>query len=163
MLFHINGAFIELVRETCYREVLTVCGASKKSLAPFAGLSLAEPVRLHGQNHKWAIHIAESQLPSSFKTHVHQEIEQVDRLTGPALAYVYDYILESSLEREDSISGEYGFCWPENVESTEEALYNREDPAAYGVTFLPIWTLPDELTGAPKRDWSFDERDEQGL
>jgi len=163
LLFHINGAFIELVRESCYQEVLTFCASSRKSLAQFEGLSLAEPVRLHGQNHKWAIHIAESQLPSSFKPTENLEIHRVDRLTGPPLAYVYDYILESSLESEGSLSGEYGFCWPGDVESTEESLYNREDPAAYGVTFLPIWTLPEELTGAPKRDWSFDERDEHGL
>ena len=163
MLFYINGAFIELVRESCYREVVTVCGPSKKSLSQFQGLSLAEPVRLHRQNHRWAIHIAESQLPSSFKPTGNQVINQVHRLTEPPLAYVYDYVFESSLESEGSLSGEYGFCWPDEVESTEASLYNRENPAADGVTFLPIWTLPDELTGAPRRDWSFDERDEHGL
>mgnify|MGYP007092086209 CR=1 FL=1 len=162
MLFHVDESFIELVRESCYEGVVTVCGPSRKSLSSFTGLSLAEPVRLHGQNHKWAIHVAEMQIPSSFRSTGQQAFEQVDRLTGPALAYVYDYILESSLEGDGPYSGEYGFCWPEDIQKTEASLYNREDPAADGVSFLPIWTLPDELTGAPRRDWSLDERDEHG-
>jgi hypothetical protein len=163
MLFHVDGSFIELVRESCYEGVVTVCGPSRKSLSPFTGLSLAEPVRLHGQSHKWAIHVAECQIPSSFRSTGQQSFEQVDRLTGPALAYVYDYILESSLEGAGPYSGEYGFCWPEDMQKTKASLYNREDPAADGVSFLPIWTLPVELTGAPRRDRFLDAGDDNGL
>jgi hypothetical protein len=163
MLFFVHDSFIELVKESCYKDVVTVCSPSAKALAAFQGLTLAEPVRLQGQNHKWALHVPESQIPSKYRNKEMGEFEEVDRLTGPAKAYVFDYVYQSALDRGGDVHGEYGFCWPEDVEKTEKSLYESEEPAADGVTFVPIWFLPDELTGAKRKDRSVDLNDEQGL
>jgi hypothetical protein len=90
------------------------------------------------------------------------DFEEIDRLTGPAKAYVFDYVLQSALDRGGDVFGEYGFCWPEDVERTERSLYEREEPAADGVTFVPIWFLPDELTGAPRKNRSLGSGDDGG-
>lgn len=148
MLFFIDGNFVEVFRETCYKGVLTFCGPSRKALLTLKASTLGEPVRLTGQAHKWALHIPEDQAPEFVSPHKYNGVEKVDRITGPALAYAYDYVLESSLESEGSVFGDYGYCWPEELEETERRLFEREDPASGEVFFVPIWTLPDELTGA---------------
>jgi hypothetical protein len=160
MLFFVHDTFIEIVKESCYKDVVTVCGSSMKALAPFRGLTLAEPVRLQGQNHKWALHVPESQIPSKYRNKETGEFEEIDRLTGPAKAYVFDYVYQSALDRGGDIHGEYGFCWPENIQATEKSLYECEEPAADGVTFVPIWFLPDELTGAPRKNQSLGSGDD---
>jgi hypothetical protein len=162
MLFFVHDSFIELVKESCYKDVVTVCSPSAKVLASFQGLTLAEPVRLQGQNHKWAIHVPESQIPSKYRYKEIGEFEEVDRLTGPAKAYVFDYVFQSALDRGGDVHGEYGFCWPEDVENTEKSLYESEEPAADGVTFVPIWFLPDELTGAPRKNQSMGTTEDNG-
>lgn len=148
MLFFIDGNFVEVVQENCYQGIITICTNSKKFLVQLNSSTLGEPVRLVGSEHRWALHVPENQAPDFLKHYWVKGFEKVDRLTGPARAFAYDYVLESSLEGDGPIHGDYGFCWPEDVESTKTGLYEREDPAADVVSFVPIWFLPDELIGA---------------
>lgn len=157
MLFLIEGQFVEIVKESCYKGVLTLCSLSRKTLLNLDTSTMAEPVRLISQNHRWALHVPINQPPNFLSSIKDSEIETVDRLTGPALAFAYDYVLESSLQGDGPARGDYGYCWPEEIESTERWLFDREDPAADGVYFVPLWTLPDELTGAPRIDSNLDE------
>jgi len=156
MLFFIDGDFIEVVRETCYKGILTFCSTSRKALLALDGSTMAEPVRLLGQNHKWALHIPENQAPNFLSKLKPSSIESVDRVTGPPLAFAYDFVVESSLHTDGPAYGDYGYCWPEEIESTERWLFEREDPASDGVCFVPIWTTPDELTGAPRAKLEFE-------
>lgn len=160
MLFFIDGHFIEVVREECYKGILTFCGPSKKALLALGGSTMGEPVKLHGQSHKWALHIPENQAPDFVFKHKLAAIEKVNRITAPALAFAYDFVLESSLNNEGHVFGDYGYCWPEETEDTKRWLFEREDPAADGVYFVPIWTLPDELTGAPREKIDFEDDSE---
>jgi hypothetical protein len=157
MLFFIDGNFIEVVQENCYKGVFTFCSPSRKALLALGGSTMAEPVRLLGQGHKWALHIPENQTPKLISGVKTSSIESVDRITGPATAFAFDFVVESSLHTDCPAYGDYGYCWPEEIEATERWLYEREDPAADGVYFVPIWTTPDELTGAPRIDSSHDE------
>ena len=161
MLFFIDGNFIEVLRETCYKGILTFCGPSRKALLALKASTLGEPIRLNGQAHKWALHIPEDQAPEFVSPYKYNGVEKVDRITGPALAYAYDYILESSLESEGSAFGDYGYCWPEEVEETERSLFEGENLAVGEVFFVPIWTLPDELTGAPRENLEVDDEKSQ--
>lgn len=149
MLFFIDGNFIEVIRETCYKGVLTLCSPSRVALLKFNASTMGEPVRLAGQNHKWAIHVPEDQAREFVPIAKLGSLESSERITGPALAFAYDFVLESSLESEGNAVGDYGYCWPEEIDSVERGLYEREDPAAQGVTFVPLWILPLELTKAP--------------
>ena len=160
MLFFIDGQFIEVVKEDCYQGILTFCGPSKKALISLGGSTMGEPVKLHGHAQKWALHIPENQAPDFVFKHKFTAIETVSRITAPALAFAYDYVLESSLEGEGSVYGDYGYCWPEEIEDTRRWLFERDDPAADGVYFVPIWTMPDELTGEPREKNVFEDDSE---
>lgn len=148
MLFFIDGHFIELVKESCYKGVLTFCGPNRKSLLDLKSSTMGEPVRLMGQQHKWALHVPENQAPNFLSFKLSREVEVIDRITGPALAFAYDFVLQSAIDEEGPTYGDYGYCWPEEIEATNKSLFDCDDPAADEVFFVPIWTLPDELTGA---------------
>lgn len=150
MLFFIDGNFIEIMEETCYKGILTFCGPSRKALLGLKSSTMGEPVRLFGQAHRWALHVPIDQAPQLGFQYKLKDIEEADRITGPALAYAFDYVLESALESEGTVFGDYGYCWPEELAETERRLFERDDPASGEVYFVPIWTLPDELTGAPR-------------
>lgn len=160
MLFFIDGNFLEIIRETCYEGVLTFCSPSRVALLKFNASTMGEPVRLAGQNHKWAIHVPEDQTREFVPIAKLGAVESSDRITGPALAFAYDFVLESSLESEGNAVGDYGYCWPEEIDSVERGLYEREDPAAQGVTFVPLWILPLELTKAPSATFMSDSDDD---
>lgn len=149
MIFFIDENFIEVVRETCYEGILTFCGPSREALLALKVSTIGEPVRLLGQPHNWALHIPEDQARDFVPPQAFSDLERMDRITGAALAYGYDFVLESSVESDGPTSGDYGYCWPDEVEVTKRGLFECEDPASDGVYFVPIWTLPNELTGAP--------------
>lgn len=156
MLFFIDGNFIEVLRENCYKGVLTICGPSRKALLDLKSSTMGEPVRLIGQQQKWALHVPENHAPNFLGSAMAREVEKVDRITGPALAFAYDFVLQSAIDEVGPTYGDYGYCWPEEIESTERGLFEHEDPAADGVYFVPIWTTPDELTGAPRAKIKFE-------
>lgn len=157
MLFFFEDNFIEVVRESCYKGILTICCSSRKMINSWIGSTMGAPVRLHGQAHKWALHIPENQAPDFLSPCRFSGIEIVDRLTGPALAFAYDFVVGSSSDDDSPTYGDYGFCWPEQVESTERGLFEIEDPIGGDVFFVPIWTTPDELTGAPRTNSDEDQ------
>jgi hypothetical protein len=150
MLFFIDGNFVEVLRENCYKGILTICGPSKKALINLKSSTMGEPVRILNQQHKWALHVPENQAPNFLSFTMSREVEKVDRITGPALAFAYDFVLQSSIDDEGPTYGDYGYCWPEDIEATHRSLFECDDPASDEVFFVPIWTLPDELTGAPR-------------
>lgn len=79
----------------------------------------------------------------------HGYVASSDLSTRPALAFSYDLVLECSLELDGDTVRDYGYCWPEEIESVESSLYSREDRASQGVTAAPLWILPLDLTKAP--------------
>jgi hypothetical protein len=168
MLFLLENEFVEILRETCYKEVLTICSDNLELVQRLAntGGTMAEPVELHNASHKWAIHVPEDRMNSLISFTQQREVEKVDRLTAPALAFAYDYLPLSESEKDDGKRyGEYGYCWPEEIEATRDSLMNREDPADSEVIFVPIWTLPADLTGAPRvwADLDSDDDDSDDL
>jgi hypothetical protein len=121
---------------------------------------MAEPLRMLGQAHRWALHIPQNQGSDFLSGVKSASIEAVDRITGPAIAFAYDFVFETSLHTEGPAYGDFENCWPEEIESTERVLFQREDPAADGVYFVPIWTTPDELTRTTRVKIKF-ETDEE--
>jgi hypothetical protein len=169
VLFFVEGEFVDVVREDCYSGVLTFCGSNPQvleSLVKQTG-TMAEPVQLHNQAHKWALHVPDDRSVELLAGAKWSEIETVARLTEPALAYAYDFVLSSSVEAHEqnggTLWGDYGYCWPEEIAQTREDLYNREDPVHGDVAFVPIWSLPNELTGAPRTPIVIDSDDDTDL
>ena len=162
MLFFYEGEFVEVFRESTYESVLTLCSNNAELLVAITSGTgtMAEPVELQNQNHKWALHVPDDRLVQLLKGIDTRAIEKVDRITGAPLAYAYDFILESEMNKEDGPRfGDYGYCWPEDIERTRAGLYECEDPADGEVIFVPIWTTPSELTGAPREPINWDVED----
>lgn len=163
MLFFYEGEFVEVFREIAYESVLTICSNNVELLAAITSRSgtMAEPVELQNQNHKWALHVPDDRSIEILEGISWRDIEKTDRITGEPVAFAYDFILESEANKtEGTRFGDYGYCWPEEIEETRERLYSREDPAEGEIIFVPIWTLPNELTGAPRESIILDGDDE---
>ena len=162
MLFLYENDFLEVLRENCYPGVYTFCADDAGVLNRLSNGTgtMAEPVQLLNHTFAWALHIPDDRVFDVLKNVRHSDIEVVDRITAPALAFAYDYITVSESEKEDGQRfGDYGYCWPEEIEATRSREMNSEDPPTDELIFVPIWTLPAELTGAP-RVWADLEGDD---
>jgi hypothetical protein len=163
MLFFIENEFIDVVREIGYEDVFTFCASSPEVLSAIAQKSgtMGEPVELHNQHHNWALHIPTNASIELIEKVKWSDIETVDRLTPPPLAYAFDYVLTSTMQAHEetgsTLWGDYGYCWPEEIEQTRNRLMNCEDPVDGDLCFVPIWTLPNELTGAPREPIIIDD------
>lgn len=163
MLFLYDDQFVEAVRENCYEGVITFCSSDLGALGKIVDASgtMGEPVQLHNQPFAWAIHVPEDRTYGVVSVKFHSQIEKVDRLTGPALAYAYDYLPLSESEKDDGDRwGEYGYCWPDELGAEQAYLYGKENPPDSEVIFIPIWTLPADLTGAPRNSIDADENED---
>jgi hypothetical protein len=113
MLFFYQGEFVEVIRESAYDSVLTICSNNADLLTAITSGTgtMAAPVELHNQNHKWALHVPDDRLVQLLKGVDMRAIEMVDRITVALLAYAYDFILESDMNKEDGPRfGDYGYC-----------------------------------------------------
>lgn len=160
MLFIYEGQFVEVVRENCYQSLLTICSNDVSVLTQLADGTgtMGEPVELHNQNFGWAIHVPYDRSVELVERVPYKDIEVTDRLTGPPLAYAYDYLpMSESIKEEGNRWGEYGYCWPDEITDTRAALYGQDDPPDSEVVFVPIFTIPAELSGAPRPHIDADE------
>jgi hypothetical protein len=145
MLFLVEGEFIEVLRENTYEGIYTFCAPKAEALEAVARQTIGEVIELHGQNHKFAVHVPEDRSNDLIKDSRLTEVDVVNPLTGPPVAYGFDYVRESEMQKDGALSGDYGYCWPEEIEQVKERLYTAEDPADGEVYFVPLWEIPEEL------------------
>ena len=145
MIFLHEDSLIDVVRETTYTGVLTICGDDRKSLAALEPAGFSKPVRLNGHYFAWAIHIPIDSSPSWLGWKLHNDIETVDRLTAPAKAFTFSYVKESAVDENGVQWGDYGYCWPEDLDFYKKMLTEGEDPILGEVYFVPLWYVPQEL------------------
>lgn len=100
-----------------------------------------------------AIHMAIDDVPKWLDWKLHKDIEKVDRLTGPAKAFAFTYVRESSVDENGVQWGDYGLCWPEDLEFNKRLLVESEDPAIGEVAFVPLWYIPRELKDENKNEF----------
>ncbi len=146
MLIHIEGVFVDVVREAPYKNVLTVRASDPKSLARFASSTCSEVIQVPHPYYPYIIHIDEYVIPLKLDYQLYKDIEVVDRLTPEPACFVYEYAYE---EEDGSITGEYGYCYPHEVESTTDYLMSQERQPINEPVFLPLFYFPGELVGAP--------------
>ena len=158
MLTVIDGEFVEVLREKAYPGVLSICCGSEavaKRLGDEAG-TLAEPIEVSGRDLPWVIHVEADSGSSFADIKLWRQIEEVETFTPAPKAWVVCYILASGEREDGSYWGEYDYCWPEEIDRHIEYLYaEKEILDGAQLTPVPLWILPDELTGAP-RVWAFD-------
>jgi hypothetical protein len=152
VLIFIENEFVEIVREDAYQGVYTICCGTQEVALAIGGQAstLAEPLEVSGQNLPWVIHIEENVIFSLTRGLDHRLIEGVKAFTPAPKAYAYSYLVPGSLNENGVGMGDYGFCWPDELEITKRMLTECEDPVEEEIIFVPIWYLPDELTGATR-------------
>jgi hypothetical protein len=162
MLFNFGDHFVDVVRERPYREVLTVRASTPKALKQFRGVSSADVVKVPHHLYPYIIHVHEDSSPLNISYPTASSIEVVDRLTPEPACFIYEYCYVP--EQGDYI-GDYGYCWPDEVESTTEYLMSGERELVGEPIFLPLFRIPGELVSAPIKilEGDFEVSDFDGL
>lgn len=161
MLFYVDGEFLDVFRESCYDGVMTVCASSKEVLHKLKSCTRGLPVQLVGQNHQWALHVPISQSLDFMGDIRFEDLDIVERITGPAVAYVYEFLRESTMSKPGLHLNEVGYCWPDQIPAVIQNLFQSDDPAEDGVYFVPFFVTPP-LIGVeqPGAEYLYFEGDE---
>ena len=123
MLFEIDGNFVDVVHERPYEELLTIRASSAEALVRFKDMTLGEIVQVPHHIYTHIVHVPSPVLETQLSWKDLRFVEEVDRLTPEPAAFGYEYAHE---EEDGKVRGDYGFCWPDEIESTKINLYERE-------------------------------------
>lgn len=145
MLFDFDGSLVDIVKERPYKGIYTVRAASGRALRKFRKSSGGEMIKVPHHLYPFLIHIGEYSLPYKIPLAIQADIEVVERLTPEPACFLYEY----AYEVEGKLHGDYGYCWPDEIEYTTDRLMYREDPIEGEPIFMPIFRIPGELIGAP--------------
>lgn len=146
MLFLTESGLIDIVRESIYTGVLTVRSSNPIALTELSRSSQARIVRVPDQYYPWVTHIPAEKLQMEISQIVLQQIEIIERLTPPPIAYVY----EQSIGGEGGEVRTYGYCWPSELSTTKHAFEKSTSKSYKGPVFLPLFQIPKQLLGEKK-------------
>ena len=146
MLYQIDNGFVDVVHETPYEGLLTVRASNEDDLKAFTGMTMGEILNVPHHIYQYILHIGKSALEVKLHWKALGNVEVLERLTPEPTAFACDYATEND---EGKLVGEYWYCWPGECEEVRDRLMHSEEPVAVEPTFIPIFYLPRELTGAP--------------
>jgi hypothetical protein len=143
------------VVEAPYDRVLTIRASSEEALKPFTRLTSGQVVQVPHHIYTYIIHISEDVIGREFDWKDIRNVEKVDRLTPEPTAFVYDFAYE---EEDGKVTGDYGYCWPNEIEEVTYTLRTSEKEILGDPSFIPIFFIPRELSGAQLR-FNLDDED----
>jgi hypothetical protein len=146
MLFLYQNHLVDVVQEIPYPSLLTARASSAEALNQLVGSTSSEIVKVPHHLYPFIVHVNEDQLPITLSHQLSNAMEVVDRLTPEPACFIYEYCYES--EDEKNI-GDYGYCWPDEVDSTRDYLMSGEKSLMGDPVFLPLFRIPSELVNAP--------------
>lgn len=146
MLFLYQDHLVDVVHETSYPSLMTARASSEDALIQLIGTTSSEIVKVPHHLYPFIVHVHEDQFPIVLSHQLSKAIEQVDRLTPEPACFIYEYCYES--EDETNI-GDYGYCWPDEVDSTKDYLMTGDKNLIGEPVFLPLFRIPGELVNAP--------------
>lgn len=146
MLYQIDNDYYDVVQERPYKDLLTVRASSKEQLERFANSTMSEIVQVPHHIYTHIIHIPLPVLETTFNWKDLRQVEVLDRLTPEPVAFGYEYAEE---EEDGKVRGDYGFCWPDEIEETTHSLFASDKNILGEPTFMPLFYIPNELVGAP--------------
>jgi hypothetical protein len=155
MLYQLGDSFVDIVVETPYKSVLTIRASSEEALKPFTNITSGRVVQVPHHIYTHIIHISEDVIGREFSWKDLLNVEKIERLTPEPTAFVYDYAYE---EEDGTITGDYWFCWPHEIEEVTHSLRTGEKEILGDPTFIPIFFIPRELSGAPLQ-FNLDDED----
>lgn len=142
MLFILENAFVDIVREDVYTGVLTLRSADRSALKSLRRYTGANIIRVPDQFYPWALHVPQDNLHLDIRATDLKNIETLSSITPPPVAYFYDFCVQNE---DGELEGDYGYCWPHEIKSVTESLMYRENPAFTEPIFLPLFRIPSEL------------------
>lgn len=146
MLYQLGDSFVDVVHEKPYEELLTVRASSVEALERFKDMTLGEIVQVPHHIYTHIVHIPIPVLETELNWRDLRNVEEVERLTPEPAAFGYEYAHE---DEDGKAWGEYGFCWPNEIESVKQSLLTSERNILGEPAFMPIFYIPGELVGAP--------------
>jgi hypothetical protein len=146
LLYQIETSFVDVVHETPYEDLLTVRASSEEDLNAFTGMTMGEVLTVPHHIYKFILHVPKPVLEVKLYWKDLKNVEKVERLTPEPAAFAYEYAVE---HEDGTVSGEYWFCWPHEIEEVKESLLVSEQNILGEATFIPLFYIPNELVGAP--------------
>ena len=146
MLYQLGDSFVDIVKEASYKGVLTIRASSEDALKSFTGLTSGRIVQVPHHIYTHIIHIPADVIGREFDWKDLRNVEMVERLTPEPTAFVYDY---AYTEEDGSVTGDYWFCWPNEVDDVNHVLFTGEKEILGDPIFIPLFYIPRELSGAP--------------
>lgn len=156
MLYQLGDSFVDVVREKPYEALLTVRASSAEALDRFKDMTLGEIVQVPHHIYTHMVHVPTPVLETELDWKDLRQVEEVERLTPEPVAFGYEYAHE---DEDGKAWGEYGFCWPDEIESVKYDLQTCDKNILGEPAFMPIFYIPSELVGAPIT-FKFDEDSE---
>jgi hypothetical protein len=145
LLLH-QGHLVDVVHESPYACVLTVRASTSSALKGFLAATSSEIVQVPHHIYTFIVHVHEDQFPVTLSHQLSKGIEVVDRMTPEPACFIYEYCYESD---DESNIGDYGYCWPDEVDSTKDYLMSGDKNLIGEPVFLPLFRIPGELVNAP--------------
>jgi len=142
MLVPFQQNFIEIVREQPYKRVLTVMATSSMHLREFSVRSRSQVIPVAHHVYRAMVHVAESNLPLEMDLEALSDVETVERMTPPPVAYYYEYA-HAGLKGNMEFSGSY--CWAEELLKLEQSLLGKEQGMIGDPVFIPLFRVPMQL------------------
>ena len=146
ILYQIDDHFVDVVREMPYPGIMTVRASSEEALAPFKDMTLGEIVQVPHHIYTHIVHVPTPVLETTFDWKDLSKTEFVERLTPEPAAFGYEYAWD---DEDGKAWGEYGFCWPHEIQSTMKNILEGERNILGDPAFMPLFYIPRELVGGP--------------
>ena len=146
MLFNFDGKMVDIVREEPYKSVYTIRASSGRTLRKFRQSSSGEMIKVPHHLYPYLIHIDMDTCPLRVSALDFKKIEIIPRLTPEPACFVYEYAFTDD---EGHLHGDYGYCWPGEIEHIYQNLLSSEKELVSEPTFLPLFRIPGELVNAP--------------
>jgi len=165
MLFNFEGQLVDVVIESAYKNLFTIRASTARALRSFRRSSIADMVRVPHHLYPFMIHVDMDSSPLRVNAFDYTKIEKLDRLTPEPACFVYEYAYSTG---ESEAAGDYGYCWPNEIDWVTENLMTSEKELLGEPVFLPLFKIPGELVSAPIRimdgpieTTSFDDFDDE--
>lgn len=146
MLYQVDTSFVDVVHERPYEDLLTVRASSEEDLQAFTGMTMGEVLTVPHHIYKYLLHVPKPVLEAKLDWKDLKNVEQLERLTPEPAAFAYEYAVE---HEDGTVSGEYWFCWPHEIEGVKEGLLTSDQNILGEASFIPLFYIPNELVGAP--------------
>jgi hypothetical protein len=143
MLFIIEDGFVDIVRENIYANVLTIRFSARAALKKLASNTGARIVRVPDQHYPWILHVPSDNLGLNFNQRDLGNTELINLPTPPPSAYYCEVCFENDA---GDLSGEYGYCWPQDIKRIKNSFTQSEFAPVTEPDFSPSVPNPNRVT-----------------